>query len=130
MDFKQTLRAHKIILKTFDSNAQRLFGSPLTPESVFKDYLRVESALENNLDLIKELRSTNDSLLTAKNNDVVKKLTLMAFVTYPLTLVATVLEFQFSPHIFHSREGFWIIVAILTILFLMMQVYFLYKKWI
>ena len=130
LDFKQTLRAHKIILKSFELNSQKLLDESVSQDIIFKDYTRVESALENNLELIKELRSTNDSLLTAKNNDVIKKLTLMAFVTFPLTLVATVLEYQYAPHIFHSREGFWLIVAVLVILFLMMQIYFVYKKWI
>lgn len=131
IDFKQVMRSHKIILKSLELQASNLFPHALVAEDkVFREYFRVESALENIRELLKELRETNDSLLTAKNNEVTKKLTLMAFVTFPLTLVATVLLAAESPAIFHGEHGFWIIVGILFVLFVLMQIYFTYKKWI
>src|ERR1019366_5524640 len=102
IDFEQSMRSHKIILKAFTASSAKLFGEASSDDSVFREYSRVESALQNNRELLLELRETNDSLLTAKNNDVVKKLTLMAFVTSPLTLVATVLGFHFAPTVFQS----------------------------
>lgn len=131
LDFRQSLRPHKIILKSLEFQAPKLFPHALVNEDkIFREYLRVESALENIRELLKELRDTNDSLLTAKNNEVTKKLTLMAFVTFPLTLVATVLLAHNAPVVFQSHTGFWIVVGILFILFLLMQIYFTYKKWI
>lgn len=131
LDFKQILRSHKIILKSLELQASKLFPHTLIEDDkVFREYFRVESALENIRELLKELRETNDSLLTAKNNEVTKKLTLMAFVTFPLTLVATVLFAAESPDLFHGPFGFWMVVAVLVVLFIIMQIYFTYKKWI
>lgn len=131
LDFKQATRSHMIILKSFDLQAPKLFThATVNQDMVFREYFRVENALENCLELLKELRETNDSLLTAKNNEVTKKLTLMAFVTFPLTLVATVLFAHNAPQMFTGINGFWTTVGILVVLFIIMQVYFTYKKWI
>ena len=131
LDFNQSMKAHRIILKSLEAQSGKLFKkSALTNDMIFREYSRVENALENSRELLKELRETNDSLLSAKTNDVTKKLTLMAFVTFPLTLVATVLEYRNAPRIFQGPHSFWIVIAILVGLFVLMQVYFKYKKWI
>lgn len=131
IDFKQSLHSHKIILRALEAQSPKLFPNvSINQETFYREYSRVEDALESNRELLKELRLTNDSLLTAKNNDVTKKLTLMAFVTFPLTLVATVLESRSAPWIFQGAHGFWVMLGILIILFLGMQIYFTYKKWI
>lgn len=131
LDFRQALRSHKTILKSLHVQAPKLFPqTPIEEDHIFREYLRVENALENIRELLWELRETNDSLLTAKNNDVTKRLTLMAFVTFPLTLVAEVLEFRAAPQVFQGPEGFWVIVGTLVALFLAMHLYFTYKKWI
>ncbi len=131
LDFRQTLRPHRIILKSLELQAPKLFPHALANEDkIFREYFRVESALENIRELLKELRDTNDSLLTAKNNEVTKKLTLMAFVTFPLTLVATILFAHNAPTLFKGAQGFWITLGILFVLFIGMQIYFSYKKWI
>lgn len=131
LDYKQSMRSHRIILKSLELQASKLFPHTLVEEDkIFREYLRVESALDNINDLLRELRETNDSLLTAKNNEVMKKLTLMAFITFPLTLIVTVFGLHNAPSLFASHQGFWIIIAILASLSFSMAVYFKYKKWI
>ena len=131
LDFRQTLRSHKTILKALHSQAPHLFPKHIIDEErFFREYFRVENAAENIRELLKELRDTNDSLLTAKNNEVTKRFTLMAFFTFPLALVATVLLAPESPRLFHGHFGFWIVVGILFALFAYMYIYFTYKKWL
>lgn len=131
LDFRQAIRSHKTILKALHTQAPHLFPRvTLDEERFYREYVRVENASENIREHLKELRETNDSLLTAKNNEVTKKLTLMAFVTFPLTLVATVLFAHNAPGLFQGHQGFWITIAILVLLFIGMHGYFTYKKWI
>lgn len=131
LDFKQALRSHKTILKAIHNQTPHLFPQvTIDEERFYREYIRVENASENITELLLELRETNDSLLTAKNNEVTKKLTLMAFVTFPLTLVATVLFAHNAPALFQGHQGFWITIGILVTLFISMHGYFTYKKWI
>jgi magnesium transporter len=131
IDFRQSLRPHKIILKSLELQAPKLFPHALANEDkIFREYFRVETALENIRELLHELRDTNDSLLSAKNNDVTKRFTMMAFFTFPLALLATIFFAPESPHIFHGPNGFWVVVSILIVIFLAMYIYFAYKKWL
>ncbi len=131
IDMKHSTRFHEEVLKNFISYRVSAGDHEANiHESILNNYYKMQDALESDLEIIRELRETNDSLLTAKNNGVMKRLTLMAFVTFPLSLVAIILFDPQSPHIFHGPYGFWIVVGILTVLFLIMQIYFTYKKWI
>lgn len=130
LDFKQSIRTHRVILKSFELQAPTLFPhTKINEDIIFRDYFRVENALENSRELLKELRETNDSLLTTKNNDVTMRFTMMAFFTFPLALVATVLLAPDSPAVFHTDHGFWVVVGILVGLLILMYGYFKYKKW-
>jgi magnesium transporter len=132
IDIKHSTRFHEEVLKGLSNCTKNGYcsGDTVVVESILARYYKMYDLLEGNMEIVRELRETNDSLLTAKNNDVMKRLTLMAFITFPLSLVALVLFDPGSPHVFHGPNGFWIVVGILVILFLIMHVYFKYKKWI
>lgn len=132
IDIKHSTRFHEEVLKGLSNCTKNGYcsGDTTVAESILARYYKMHDLLEGNMEIVRELRETNDSLLTAKNNDVMKRLTLMAFITFPLSLVALVLFDPSSPHVFHGPHGFWVVVGILVILFLIMHVYFKYKKWI
>jgi magnesium transporter len=77
-----------------------------------------------------ELRETNNSLLTTKQNETMKKLTLLAFITFPLSLIASIFEMNtVDMPIVGLQHGFWIIIGGMTVVGLAMFWYFKYKKW-
>jgi magnesium transporter len=132
IDIKHSTRFHEEVLKSLSSCTKKGYcsGDTLITDSIISKYYKMHDLLEGNMEIVRELRETNDSLLTAKNNDVMKRLTLMAFITFPLSLVAIILFDPGSPHIFHGPHGFWIVIGILIVLFLGMHIYFKFKKWI
>lgn len=78
-----------------------------------------------------ELRITNDSLLSSSQNQVMKSLTIMSFVTFPLTFLAALfaMETDYLP-IIGIHGDFWIIVAIMLSLALSFLTFFKVKRWI
>ncbi|MBU0750095.1 CorA family divalent cation transporter, partial [Patescibacteria group bacterium] len=78
-----------------------------------------------------ELRNANDSLLNYSQNQVMKTLTIMAFVTFPLTLITSM--FGMNTHylpIVGSPGDFWIIVGIMTTLAASFFAFFRFKHWL
>lgn len=78
-----------------------------------------------------ELRVTNDSLLSTKQNDIVTRLTILAFATFPLTVItglfginAEGLPFMHSPH------AFFIILGIMAASVILFVSYFKFRKWL
>lgn len=78
-----------------------------------------------------ELRITNDSLLSASQNQVTKTLTVLAFTAVPLTLIASVfgMNVERMP-IVHGTYGFWIVLAIMAVTGLVLFLYFRFRKWL
>jgi magnesium transporter len=78
-----------------------------------------------------ELRRTNDSLLSTSQNEVMKRLTIMAFVTFPLTLIAAVFGMNTSYLPIVGRAGdFWYIFALMISLTTCFFLFFKQKKWL
>ncbi len=129
---KRSLATHADILGLLEQSGPALFGE------TFKTYLRGVSAFhfraQNRVlaltDTVVELRKTNDSLLNAHQNEIMKNLTIMAFVTYPLTLVAGLfgMNTTYTP-IVGLPNGFWIISALMVVLGVVFFLYFKLKRW-
>ena len=130
--FRQILLNHEDILK----HSQHHF------EAVFpKAYMELMHDLEVTFDAIArhlsaltasvvELRETNNSLVSTKQNEVTKILTIMAFVTFPLSLFASLFGMNVEGMPLVGVDGgFWIIIAIMTVAAIGLFTYFKYKRW-
>ena len=132
-DFRQALTPHKEILKSLELPGEKLFGREFAYylRSILQDYIRVEEALENLRDALKELRETNNSLLSTKQNEIMKTLTVLAFLFLPLSFVASLfgMNTMHNP-VVGSEYDFWIIFASMTVVALGCFAYFKRKGWL
>lgn len=133
LDFKQALSAHKDILGSFELAGKQFFGDAFGYHlrTIIGEYYKVENTVKFHLETAVELRETNNSLLSTKQNEIMKVLTIMAFVTFPLTLISSIfgmntkwLPFVGQPH------DFWIVISIMATIALLFFVFFKYKKWL
>ncbi|KND49682.1 MAG: magnesium transporter [Parcubacteria bacterium C7867-008] len=78
-----------------------------------------------------ELRLTNDSLLSTKQNDIITRLTIMAFATFPLTVIAGIFGMN-TPNmpLVESPYGFWMILGIMALTVLGFVSFFRFRKWL
>jgi magnesium transporter len=92
---------------------------------------RVERTIENLQSSLVDLRETNNSLLSTKQNEIMKTLTVTAFVFLPLTFVGQLfgMSFEYLP-LLHNPNGFWIIVGVMTGLGCGIFLYFKYRGWL
>lgn len=132
-DFRRTLVAHQEILSSLEAPGERLFGAgfPYHVRSTLSEEARVRHALDHLHGWLNELRETNNSLLSLKQNEVMKNLTIMAFVTFPLTLISSVfaIDARHRP-IIGMEYDFWILVGLMVCLAGSFFVFFKYKKWL
>lgn len=132
IDQKRALSMHTEILSSLEQACISLFGED------FGNYLRGISAFHfrahqralSLMDTVGELRSTNDSLLTTRQNEITKNLTMLAFVTFPLSLIAAILGLD-APNtpLIHLPQGFWIILGGMSFLAGLFFIYFKIKRW-
>lgn len=127
LNFKQAMVMHKDVLESFDDVGVRFFGKDFShhAKSIVGEYYRINSIINTHNDSLKELRQTNDSLLTTKQNEVMKTLTIMALVTFPLSLIASIfgMNTKILPIVGYPND-FWIVMGIMITLTFIMFVFF------
>ncbi len=132
IDQRRALSMHTDILASLEHASVQLFGES------FGGYLRGISALHfrayqralSLMDTVGELRQTNDSLLTTRQNEIMKNLTILAFVTFPLSLLANVFGMNTSDTpIASGPHGFWILIGIMVALTTVFFAYFKFRRW-
>ncbi len=132
-DFRRTLEPHKLMLESLEPHGERIFGAGFSyhTRALLGEYERVRHTLEYLREWLSELRETNNSLLSTKQNDIMKNLTIMAFVTFPLSLMVGLFAIDaHSNPILNLEYGFWIILGILLVSSVCFITFFKYKKWL
>lgn len=133
LNFRQALALHKEVLESFEKAGVKFFGKDFAYQagSIVDDYYKINSIINTHSDSLNELRQTNDSLLSTKQNEVMKVLTIMAFVTFPLSLIASIfgMNTDFLPIVGYKND-FWIIMTIMLTFTISIFILFKYKKWL
>lgn len=77
------------------------------------------------------LRTTNDSLLSASQNQITKTLTVVAFIALPLTLIASTFGMNANPMpLVNEPHGFSILVGIMALTGIGLYLFFRIKRWL
>ncbi|MEK7530633.1 MAG: CorA family divalent cation transporter [Patescibacteria group bacterium] len=129
---KRLLASQDDELKELEQVGASLFGSTdkthlaQIPTLHYRVYARALMLVET----LSELRATNDSLLSTKQNEITKNLTIVASIMLPLSLIAGVfgMNTEHTPIVGHPLD-FFIIVAILVALGFLFLFYFILKRW-
>ncbi len=131
--FKQTISAHENALMRLRGSVGFAFGKKYEErinelEHHFRNLNRQVYALSSTLD---DLRDTNMALLSTKQNETMKIFTILAFITFPLTLFTSMFGMNTVTTPIVGQEGdFWIILSVMAIVSVFFFVFFKYKKWI
>jgi magnesium transporter len=132
-NFNILLETHKTVLESFDRQAEAIFGNHFSmySKALLGEHQRTQTTTNSYLQMAAGLRETNNSLLTTKQNEVMKVLTIMAFVTFPLSLIAGIFGMNTSYIPIVGQPGdFWIVIGIMFGFTILFFGYFIYKKWL
>ncbi|MCK9352271.1 MAG: CorA family divalent cation transporter [Candidatus Paceibacterota bacterium] len=133
LDFKQAIRPHAEVLKSFEIVSIKFFGDEFSfyARSIFGEYSKMTNMMDGHKEMLKDLRETNDSLLTNKTGLIMKRLTFVSFSTFPPMLIASIFGMNAidTPLMGHVND-FWWIIAVMLGTTLMIIAFFFYKKWL
>lgn len=133
LNLRQTIEPHRDVLKSLEANAGGFFGEDFRQylRALENEYYRVHNHIMRNTESLHELRETNNSLLTTKQNETMKIFTIMAFITFPLSLLTAIFNIN-SVHnpLLGLPYDFWIMLGIMGFASIVMFVYFKRKNWL
>jgi|SRR3989344_2622443 len=133
LNLRQTIEPHREVLKALESDGIGFFGEPFSPylRALANEYYRVHNHIMRHTDLLHELRETNNSLLSTKENETMRTLTIMALLTFPLSLFVAIFDINATSNPIIGRPyDFWIIVGAVVMAGALMLWYFKHRKWL
>lgn len=131
--FKRSLSLHRDVLESFEIAGKKLFGDEFAfhLRALIGDYYRVEHAVESNAAFLSELRETNNALLSTKQNEIMKTLTILAFIALPATTVLSLFQIDSASRpIVGLPLDFWILAAMVGCIAFGLYSWFRHKKWL
>lgn len=133
LDIRRILKPQESVIASLDKINSKVFGPSfkLYISDLVGEYARAWNLLESNKETIEALHKTNESLLSTKTNEIMKTLTIMAFITFPLMLFSSLfgMNAKHTP-IIGSFWDFWIIVGIMVVATAGFFIFFKWNKWI
>ena len=116
LNFRRAIKPHETVVTSLASHGLNFFGKDMEPylKDIVGEYSKVWNMLENHKETIETLYDTNISFLSMRSNEIMKRLTLMAFVTFPLTLTASIFSMAIAPDEFYGRP--YDFIAILAVI--------------
>jgi magnesium transporter len=133
LTFERNISSQKALLDSLKEFGSKNFGEDFERElqTTVTEWERLIFDIKNTRNILDELRETNNSILSTKQNEIMKIFTILAFVTFPLSLIASIfgMNTEIIPLVGLPHD-FWIVMAIMTMMSIAMFIYFKYKKWI
>lgn len=119
MDFRRAIKPQQLTLESLTTQGKQIFGEKSTPylTDLVGEYLKVWDLLENHKEALDVLYETNNSLLTAKINELIRAFTILAFITFVPNIITNVYSMNFKNIPFTGHDtGFWVVLGSMIIL--------------
>jgi magnesium transporter len=133
LHFKHALSEHHEVLDSFATASLKFFGEEFAyhAQSIIGAYHRTARMVSSNVEFLAELRETNNSLLSTKQNETMRVLAIISFVTFPLVLVAAIFSMDaIHTPIIGNPYDFWIIIGLMLSIMFCFFLFFKSKHWL
>jgi len=133
ISFNHIIVTHRDVLVSLKDSGGKLFEKDFSDNFsiIINEYHRIEKSLTNSIDFLKELRSTNDSLLSSKQNETMKILTVITFLALPVSIITGLFQTNaIHTPIVGGPNDWQIIVGLELVVVIVCYTFAKIKKWI
>jgi len=134
VNFRFIMQSHRTIIKKFIDLENKYLQ--MSKHYIYFEKLLVQTKdiweiLAGHKETIDALQETNESSISFRINDVMKTLTLISVIFLPLTLISSIFGMNSENIPFSDQPaGFWMVLGIMSLIFLLMIAFFKKKKWL
>jgi magnesium transporter len=132
ISYRKIIKPERSTLRQLERRVERFLPEEL--DLYFDDIVdgaeRIWDLLDNYKEVVEALESTNESVISHRQNDVLRVLTVFSAILLPMTLVASVFGMNVAFPGNDTAAAFWIIVAALVCLGAGLLGFFRFKRWL
>jgi magnesium transporter len=132
ISYRKIVKPQRPALRLLERHIERFLPEEL--ELYFDDVVdaseRIWDQLDNFKEVVEALEDTNESVISHRQNDVLRILTVVSVVLLPLTLISGIFGMNVNFPGYGTHEAFWVIVGLMVAVIVAMIGFFKYKKWL
>ena len=132
ISYRKIVKPQRPALRLLERHIERFLPENL--ELYFDDLVdaseRIWDQLDNFKEVVEALEDTNESVISHRQNDVLRVLTVVSVILLPLTLVTGVFGMNVHFPGFETSAGFWAIVGLMLAIAAGLVGFFRYKRWL
>ena len=132
ISYRKIIKPERATLRVLERYADRYL--PETLEDYYDDIVdaaeRIWDLLDNYKEVVEALEDTNESVISHRQNDVLRLLTLISVTMLPLTVVTGIFGMNVLFPGEGSGEAFWVVLGILIAMVGGMLGFFRFKRWL
>ena len=132
ISYRKIIKPQRSTLRVLERHVERFLPEAL--ELYFDDIVdateRIWDLLDNYKEVVEALEDTNESVISHRQNDVLRVLTVFSAVLLPVTFVASIFGMNVDYPGEGTAAGFWVIIAGMLAVIGGLVAFFRYKRWI
>ena len=132
ISYRKIIKPERSTLRLLERHVERFLPEEL--DLYFDDIVdaaeRIWDILDNYKEVVEALEDTNESVISHRQNDVLRVLTVFASVVLPLTLITGIFGMNVKFPGFDTVWAFWAIVAAMLATLVGLLGFFHYKRWL
>ena len=132
ISYRKIIKPERSTLRVLERHIERFLPEEL--EDYFDDIVdaaeRIWDMLDNYKEVVEALEDTNESVISHRQNDVLRVLTVITVLLLPLTLITGVFGMNLRFPGFGSSWGFWTVSGVMAAALISMLAFFRSKKWL
>jgi magnesium transporter len=132
ISYRKIIKPERSTLRLLERQIERFLPEDL--ELYFDDIVdaseRIWDLLDNFKEVVEALEDTNESVISHRQNDVLRVLTVVTVILLPLTLITGIFGMNVDFPGFATAEAFWGIIGFMAGLALALTAFFRLKRWL
>jgi magnesium transporter len=132
ISYRKIIKPERSTLRVLERQIERFLPEDL--ELYFDDIVdaseRIWDLLDNFKEVVEALEDTNESVISHRQNDVLRVLTVVTVILLPLTLITGIFGMNVHFPGFETATAFWAIAGFMLGLAIGLTAFFRYKRWL
>jgi magnesium transporter len=132
ISYRKIIKPERSTLRLLERQIERFLPQEL--EDYFDDLAdaaeRIWDVLDNYKEVVEALEDTNESVISHRQNDVLRVLTVFSVILLPLTLISGIFGMNVHFPGFDTAAAFWVIVGFMVATIVALAAFFRYKRWL
>lgn len=132
ISYRKIIKPERATLRQLERRVERFLPEEL--DLYFDDIVdaaeRIWDLLDNYKEVVEGLESTNESVISHRQNDVLRVLTVFSAILLPLTLLASVFGMNVAFPGNGTATAFWIVIAVMVGVGAGLLGFFRFKRWL